>query len=74
MSKITEAALEEQINSLQEDISHIQSKLKLLRQEVVAVETELVANKIECDNLREELRRFRLMYPSICKPPKGIKC
>jgi hypothetical protein len=66
----TEAVLEEQLKLAEESLIETQTKMKLLRNEMNKVETQLVEDRMKRDNIVEELRRFRLAYPSICRRTK----
>lgn len=64
---ISEDILEDKLMHANYKLKHVRSELVLLRNAIAKAETELLGYNLEIDNLTEELRRFRLMYPKLCK-------
>jgi tRNA(Phe) wybutosine-synthesizing methylase Tyw3 len=65
----TEEKLEYALSIAESELDNAKYKMKCLRAEISKHENTLVECRINRDNLVEELRKFRLMYPDICKPP-----
>jgi len=70
MSPITtEAKLEEELALLRESLKDIEIHIEHLRSKIRTLKSKKVGIRIAFDEKAEELRRFQLMYPDICKPP-----
>jgi|GEM_PF-6735911 flagellar biosynthesis chaperone FliJ len=65
----TEEKLEEELASYKDDLDNIRFKIDSLRNDLRNFNDEMVKYKLLCEQKEEELRRFRLMFPNICKPP-----
>jgi len=42
-------------------------RIQLIRKELSAAEDEYISMRLQLDEIKEEIRRFRLMYPKLCK-------
>jgi len=65
----TEEKLEEELTEYKADLEDVRSKLDSLKKDVRKLNNKMVKYKLLCEQKEEELRRFRLMFPNICKPP-----
>ena len=63
----SEAELEKQLEQADSDYQEVNRELSILRAEVRDLETEYVCCRLKMDKAKEELRRFRLTYPKLCK-------
>ena len=65
----TEEKIEDELNSYKTDLKDIRFKVNSLKKELNKLENSMVKYKFLYEQKLEELRRFRLMFPDICKPP-----
>jgi len=65
----TEAKLEEELNLIKEDLEDVEFKIEYLQSQIRKLRSKKVGFRVALDEKKEELRRFRHMYPNICKPP-----
>lgn len=65
----TEAKLEEELSSHKEKIDNVRYKIEAVQIELRGLKSQMIEHKLAYEQKEEELRRFRLMYPDICKPP-----
>lgn len=66
----TEEEIERRLYEAEQDLKNSSFKLKTLRKEVSDAEDNYVERSLLVDKIKEELRRFRDMFPSHCKDPK----
>jgi predicted nucleic acid-binding Zn-ribbon protein len=66
----SEEDLENLLIEAQTDLKNAAKKLSSLRKEVLEAENFYVAYRLQVDKYTEELRRFRDMYPKLCKRDK----
>ena len=65
---ISEEVLEKELQNREELLDIARMKIAGLRKEILNAEEDLIQSNIEVFRLKEELRKFREMYPSLCKP------
>lgn len=68
--KTTEIKLEEELSDFQGEVKHVRIKIKSLQEDLRELKSQMVKYKLLCEQKEEELRRFRLMFPDICKSPR----
>ena len=67
--KTTELKLEEELSDFKEEVKNVRCKIQSLQEDLTKLNSQMVEYKLLCEHKEEELRRFRLMFPDICKPP-----
>jgi len=63
----TEEKLEEELSINEERLEDVRYKILALQSKLSGLEDQLIEFKLAFEQKKEELRQFRLMYPSICK-------
>jgi predicted nucleic acid-binding Zn-ribbon protein len=65
----TEVKLENELDFLKKNKEDVHLKIRELQVEMEKCQTSYLELQLNISNKTEELRVFRKMYPSICKPP-----
>ena len=65
----TEIKLEEELDIYRQEVKHVRCEIQSLQEDLQKLKSKMVKYKLLYDEKQEELRRFRLMFPDICKPP-----
>jgi len=68
MLSTVEKELEEELESNLELLRLVRLKISALRNDILKAEDDLLHSNMKVFNLKEKLRKFRDMYPSLCKP------
>jgi len=63
----SEKELEKKIESREKDLQLIRLKIAGLRKEIFSIEEDLIQENLEISRLKEGLRKFREMYPDLCR-------
>lgn len=63
----SEDELETFLKDKEDALNDLKLKISIIRKELLDVESEYVDARLQFDKIKEELRRFRLMYPKLCK-------
>lgn len=64
----SEEELEKELLNRQDLLKHARIKMANLRKEILAAEEDLLSANLNLSKVKEELRKFRDMYPNLCKP------
>lgn len=63
----SEDELEAILEDKEEILKFVQLKIQSIKKKLTDAEEDFVSARLELDKVKEELRKFRLMYPSLCK-------